>query len=107
MLRWSSGVTRMDRIRNEIIRGKIKATEISKKMQERRLQWYGHVERRGENYVGKKVARIEVKGKRAKGRPKKRWKNCVNEDLREKQLPGNEVHKRTDWKRLTRNTDPV
>ena len=31
MLRWSCGVTRLDRIRNEVIRNKIKVIEVSKK----------------------------------------------------------------------------
>ena len=44
MLRWMSGVIKMDRIRNErIIRGTTKVGEISKKVQESRLKWYGHV----------------------------------------------------------------
>ncbi|KAI5748064.1 hypothetical protein M8J77_021517 [Diaphorina citri] len=101
MLRWSCGVTRLDRMRNEIIRSKIKVTEISKKIQERRQQCYGHVQRREENYVGTKIARLEEEGKRGRGRPKKKWENCINEDLRENGLSGNEVHNRTDWKRLT------
>jgi hypothetical protein len=46
MLRWSCVVTRLDRIRNEVIRNKIKVKEVSKKVQERRMQWYGHVQRR-------------------------------------------------------------
>ncbi|KAL1450513.1 hypothetical protein WDU94_002867 [Cyamophila willieti] len=83
MLRWSCGVTRLDRIRNEVIRNKMKVTEVSKKIQERRLQWHGHVERRDENYIGKRVERMVVRG-----RPKKRWKNCVNQDLHEKNLSG-------------------
>ena len=36
----------MDRIRNERIRGTTKVGEISKKVQESRLKWYGHVSRR-------------------------------------------------------------
>jgi hypothetical protein len=43
MLRSMCGLTRMYRLR---IRGSVKVTEISKKVQERRLQWFGHVERR-------------------------------------------------------------
>ena len=46
MLRWMSGVTKMDRIRNERIRGTTKVGDISKKVQESRLKWYGHVSRR-------------------------------------------------------------
>ena len=33
--------------------------EISKKVQERRMQWYRHVMRRDEEYVGKRVMGIE------------------------------------------------
>ena len=37
--------------------------EISKKVQESRLKWYGHVLRREEEYVGKRVMAMEVPGK--------------------------------------------
>ena len=55
MLRWMSGVTKLDRIKNEIIRGTTKVGEISKIVQESRLKWYGHVLRRSYEYVGKRV----------------------------------------------------
>ena len=41
MLRWMSGVTKLDRIR-----GTTKVGEIFKKVQESRLKWYWHVLRR-------------------------------------------------------------
>jgi hypothetical protein len=65
--------------------------------------------RRGENYnyIGKRVERMEVRGRKGRGRPKKRWKDCVNEDLGEKNSSGHEVHNRAAWKRLTRNADPI
>ena len=68
-LRWMSGVTKLDRIRNERIRGTTKVGEISKKVQESRLKWYGHVLRTEEEYVGRGVM-VEVPGKRRRGRPK-------------------------------------
>ena len=37
------GVTKLDKIRNERIRGTTKVGEITKKVQEMRLKWYGHV----------------------------------------------------------------
>ena len=55
MLRWMSGVTKLDRIRNERIRGTTEVGEISKKVQESRLKWYGHVLRREDECVGKRV----------------------------------------------------
>ena len=60
MLRWTCGVTRLDKIRNEKIRGSTKVGEISKKVQECRMRWYGHVMRRDEEYVGKRVMGIEA-----------------------------------------------
>ena len=38
-----SGVTKLDRMRNERIRGIAKVGEISKNVQESSLKWYGHV----------------------------------------------------------------
>ena len=58
-----SGVAKLDRIRNERIRGATKVGEISKKVQESRLKWYGHVLRREDEYVGKRVIGMEVRGK--------------------------------------------
>ena len=83
MLRWMCGVTRLDKIRNEKIRGSTKVGEISRKVQERRMRWYGHVVmRRDEEYVGKRAMGIEAQGSGRRGRPKKRWADCVKDDLR-------------------------
>jgi hypothetical protein len=40
------------------------------------------------------VERLEVRGRKGRGRPKKRWKDCVNQDLGEKNVSGHEVHNR-------------
>ena len=90
-LRWMCGVTRLDKIIYDKIRGSTKVGETSKKVQERRMRWYGYVMRRGEEYVGKRAMGIEVQGSRRRGRPKKRWADCVKDDLREKALPEEEV----------------
>ena len=43
MLRFSLGVTRMDKIRNEYIRVTAQVGRFGKKTREARLRWYGHV----------------------------------------------------------------
>ena len=64
MLRWMCGVTNLDRIRNKRIRGTTKVEEISKKVQETRLKWYGHVSRREEHCVGGRAMEMKVQGSR-------------------------------------------
>ncbi|KAK3569684.1 hypothetical protein QTP86_002614 [Hemibagrus guttatus] len=53
MLRFSLGVTRLDRIRNEYIRGTAHVGHLGNKVREARLRWFGHVQRR-EMWAGAK-----------------------------------------------------
>ena len=76
-------------------------------MQERRLNWYGHVLRRDDNYIGKRVMALEVPGQRTRGRPKLRWKDRIKEDMLEENLREHQAINRNEWKRLARNSDPI
>jgi hypothetical protein len=46
MLRWICGHTRMDRVRNDDIRDRLGVAPIEEKLVQRRLRWFGHVQRR-------------------------------------------------------------
>ena len=84
-----SGVTKLDRIRNERIRGTTKVGETSKKVQESRLKWYGHALRREDEYRQESDGDggvMEVPGKRRRGRPKRRWLDSIRNDLSEREL---------------------
>ena len=72
----------MDEWGNE--RGQGQEHNVSSKMQEGRLRWYGHVMRRPETYVDWRVMNMDPPGARGRGRPKKRWKDVVEEDMKEK-----------------------
>ena len=63
-------MTRKDKIRNEHIRGTTRVAQASKKITERRLNWYGNVMRRDEELVLRKVLRADIPRKRKGGRPK-------------------------------------
>ena len=52
-------------------------------MREGRLRWYGHVMRRDQEYVGRRMMEMELPGKRRRGRPKKRFLDVVKEDMGE------------------------
>ena len=71
---WRGGEGKEDRR----IRGTTKVGEIAKKMQERRLNWYGHVMRREEKCERERVMRMDVEGRRRKGRPKRRSVESVD-----------------------------
>jgi hypothetical protein len=81
MLIWMSCISLKDHIKNEEIRSRVKITSIVDKMMGSRLRWFGHVERRDENYVGRKVLRLVIQGGRPRGRPKKRWFEVIREDM--------------------------
>jgi hypothetical protein len=63
----------MDKIENKDIRNKTKVTEMHRKIQKKILRWYGHIQRREEEFVTKRVLKMEVEGKRARGRPRRRY----------------------------------
>ena len=107
MLRWMCGVTKLDKIRNERIRGTTKVGEITKKVQERRLKWYGHVMRREEHYVGRRAMVMKVQGRRKRGRPKRRWLDKVKDDIKEKGLSADDVYDRATWRRMSSYIDPT
>ena len=49
---------------------------------------------------------MEVEGNRGRGRPKTRWKDCINGDMREKNIDIAMVNDRRTWKKLIKNGDP-
>ena len=80
MLRFSLGVTRMDKIRNEYIRGTAQVGRFGEKTREARLRWYGHLWRKDDGYIGRRMLRMELLGNRKRGRPKRRFMDVVKED---------------------------
>ncbi|KAL1464843.1 hypothetical protein WDU94_004454 [Cyamophila willieti] len=72
------------------------------------MRWYGHIERRDESYIGKQVEKLSIEGKRKRGRPKLRWRDKVEEDLREKGWRRRETLDRDLWRRRIKegNADP-
>ena len=58
---------------------------MSEKMREKRLRWFGHVWRGEEQRLCKRVMGLKV-GRRSRGRPKRRFMDCIEEDLEIKVL---------------------
>ena len=106
MLRFAMGVTRKDKIRNEHIRSTVKVEQLGMKMREGRLRWYGHVMRRDQEYVGRKMMEMELPGKRRRGRPKRRFLDAVKEDMQEVGVKETDVEDRKMWRMMIRCGHP-
>ena len=65
-------------------------------LKERRLRWYGHVERSSGTI--KTAFDIQVDGKRGPGRPKMTWKQLTERDCREWKLSAINPHDRRTWR---------
>ncbi|KAF7647393.1 hypothetical protein LDENG_00173020 [Lucifuga dentata] len=76
MLRFSLGISRMDKIKNEYIRGTAQVRWFRDKAREARLRWFGHVQRRDAGYIGR-MLKMELPGKRKRGWPKRRFIDVV------------------------------
>ena len=102
MLRFAMGVTRKDKIRNEHIRSTVKVERLGMKMREGRLRWYGHVMRRDQEYVERKMMEMELPGKRRRGRPKRRFLDIVKKDMGEVGAKESDVKDRKIWRMMIR-----
>ncbi|TWW74035.1 hypothetical protein D4764_14G0000360, partial [Takifugu flavidus] len=71
---------RMDRIRNKYIRGTAHVRGFGDKVREARLRWFGHVQRRDTEFIGRTMLRFKLPGRRPRGRPKRRFIDVVKED---------------------------
>ncbi|XP_061715960.1 uncharacterized protein LOC133524124 [Cydia pomonella] len=105
MLRWAAGVTRLDKVHNEHIRGSYKVAPITDKIKESRMRWYGHVMRRDEDHVVKKALSLPD-SKRGRGRPLATWRSTISKDLKQAQLNEETTQDRPIWRMRTRRADP-
>ena len=67
MLRWIRGKTRKDHVRNQVIKDDAKVCQMSTFLRQERLNWYGHIRRREENNLSRKLMDTVVPGKRRRG----------------------------------------
>ena len=76
-LRSMTGVSRLDRVRNEEVRVRTGVRrEFAARVDMNVLRWFGHVERM-DNELLKKVMNVKVDGRSARGRPWFGWMDGV------------------------------
>ncbi|XP_047495852.1 uncharacterized protein LOC125043661 [Penaeus chinensis] len=104
MLRWSLGLTRRERVRDECIREKLRVPRLQDKLREGRWRWYGHV-RRGEEHVVRRVENMKI-GRRRQVKPRRRMYDCSREDMRGVGVREREAQDRRSRRQKIRTGDP-
>ena len=106
VVRWALVVTLKYRVRNEYILGTATNRRIEEKMRGERLRWFGHVKRREESYIGRRVMEFELPRMRTRGRPGRRWNDNIKEDMKKANVSEEEAKDRLRWRVATRCCDP-
>ena len=86
MLRWATVKTKLDHIRNEDTRKDAHINPVETFLENKRLKCFGHCSRQEHTHICVKSLRLEVSGRRSRGRPKKRWRDNIQEDEMKYQL---------------------
>ena len=108
MVRWMCGVSLKDKKLSEELRHRLGIESVSDVMRRGRLRWFGHVERKNRNDWVAACRDIVVEGDIGRGRSRKTWRECVNEDMKKLKLNKEDAQDRVAWKngitgyRLTR-----
>ena len=105
MLRFSFGVTRMDNIRNECIRGTAQVGRFGEKTRVARLMWYGHLRRKDDRCIGIRMLRMTLQGNTKLGRSKRRFMEVVKDDTGEVEVTDENTEYRNNWRRKIRCGD--
>ncbi|KAL3372890.1 hypothetical protein AABB24_005089 [Solanum stoloniferum] len=99
MLRWMSGHTKSDKIRNEVIREKVGVSPVVDKLREVRLRWFGHVKRRCADAPVRRCEGLVVEGtQRGRGRPRKYWEEVIRQDLAQLHITEDMTLDRKKWR---------
>ena len=75
---------------------------IAEFLREKRLRWFGHVQRRDKDEATRKILQMAVYGKRNRGRPKLRWRAPVKEDIARNQMTTEMAEDRNDCHAMIR-----
>ena len=78
LLRHLLGKTKLDKEKNQCIRGKTGAQKTAKEIKQCQEKWLQHVQRMDTNRIPKQALQYQPKGRRNIGRPRKRWRDQLH-----------------------------
>ena len=77
MFCWTASATKLDKTQNDYIRGLLGVEGLHDNIVRSRLRWFEQVLRKDGDHLSRLVNDTGVTGHGRRGRPKKRWGNCV------------------------------
>jgi hypothetical protein len=99
-LRRSARISRKDKIRNTIIKQKMKVTRsLLDDIKIKQLRCYGHVQRMEEGRLPKEVMKWRPPGRRKRGRPKLSWAEGIRGLMGENRLMEEDWNDRSNWRK--------
>lgn len=99
-LRRAAGVTIRDKIRNEVIREKVGTEPVLNFIQRQQLKWFAHLERMPCDAIPFKAFTKRGEGRRARGRPRIRWRDNIRETLQQQNMSMIEAARRARTRTL-------
>jgi hypothetical protein len=66
----------------------LKGEDIVRFIKSQRIRWLGHVERMKDNAMPKRMLKVRLASKTRKGRPRMRWLDDVESDLKKMEVKG-------------------
>ncbi|KAE8664803.1 hypothetical protein F3Y22_tig00112738pilonHSYRG00472 [Hibiscus syriacus] len=97
--------TLWDMTPNSAITMSLGVVPIPEKLREGRLRWFGHVLRRQPSDAVRRVESITVDGARRRGRPRRKWEDCLRFDLKDLALTEDMTSDRKVWRLKIRVTE--
>jgi hypothetical protein len=73
---------------NEDLNTSLKGEDIVRFIKSKRIRWLGHVDRLEDNAMPKRMLKGRLYSKRRKGRPRMRWLDDVESDLKKMEVKG-------------------
>ena len=98
MMRRMCGVSLKKHLSNKALRGRLGIDCVSDLVRRSRLRWFGHVVRKDDQQWVRKCMDFKVDGSAGRGRPRKSWLECVNDDMKKFGLKKEMAHDRTVWR---------
>ncbi|XP_044755113.1 uncharacterized protein LOC123314065 [Coccinella septempunctata] len=98
-LRRSCGRSRLERIRNVEIRRQMHVERnIIDDVDRKQLTWFGHTKRMGDTRWPRKIFERIPPERRKRGRPRRSWRDDVEEAMEARNLEGDMCLDRRNWK---------